>query len=96
MPLAPRSRPLVGRDSELAAAAEDAGRLVVAGHCVGAGGTALAWLPFVEVVGEIARSTEALEETIRRHAPSPRYNPAARPMVSTRIPGASRRPCTHC
>ena len=122
MPLAPRSRPLVGRDTELerlrraggvtdpdlgggvlvsgdagigksrlvaelAATAEDAGRLVVAGHCVGAGGAALAWLPFVEVVGQIARSTGALEETIRRHDALAAVQPGGTPEALDADPG---------
>lgn len=53
--------------AELAATAGDAGRLVVAGHCVGVGGQGLAWLPFVELVGELARTTSALEQTIEKY-----------------------------
>lgn len=101
MPLAPRTRPLVGRTTELdrlrrvcdlgagssggavllsgdagigksrlvaelATEAADAGRLVVTGHCVGAGGDALAWLPFVEIVGELSRGIDAFDEVIDR------------------------------
>lgn len=102
MPLAPRTRPLVGRSTELdrlrrssgvapapsgaavlvsgdagigksrlvaelAAEASETGRLVVAGHCVGAGGDALAWLPFVELVGELARSSTTFDTVLARH-----------------------------
>lgn len=104
MPLAPRTRALVGRASELdrvrlstgldrrgsgaggavlisgdagigksrlvaevAAEATAADRLVVAGHCVGVGGEGLAWLPFTELVGEIARETPALTQTLEAH-----------------------------
>lgn len=104
MPLAPRTRDLVGRAAELdrvrrstgldrrrsdaagavlisgdagigksrlvaelATDAVTAGHLVVAGHCVGVGGEGLAWLPFMELVGEIARETSALTETLEAH-----------------------------
>lgn len=54
--------------AELAHEAERVGRLVVAGHCVGLGGAARAWLPFVEVVAGLARVLpDVVAETQRRH-----------------------------
>lgn len=53
--------------AELAASAKDAGRTVVAGHCVAVGGQALAWLPFVELVAEVAAATSAVDVTTEQH-----------------------------
>ena len=115
MPLAPRTRPLVGRSTELerlrrssgaapapsgaaalvsgdagigksrlvaelAAEAREAGRLVLAGHCVGAGGDALAWLPFVELVGELARSSSTtFDAVLDRHPTLAVLHPSTSP-----------------
>ncbi|HIZ98082.1 MAG TPA: AAA family ATPase, partial [Candidatus Janibacter merdipullorum] len=116
MPLAPRTRPLIGRASELerlrrssgaaapapsgaaalvsgdagigksrlvaelAAEAREAGRLVLAGHCVGAGGDALAWLPFVELVGELARSSSTtFDAVLDRHPTLAVLHPSTSP-----------------
>lgn len=120
MPLAPRTRALVGRTPELdrlrrssgpgpvpsggavllsgdagigksrlvAELAEEArreGRLVVSGHCVGASGDTLAWLPFVELVAEISEvAPDALAEVLAAH---PALT-ALRPGSSTGHPAA--------
>ena len=56
--------------AELAAEARADGRLVVAGHCVGAGGDVRAWLPFVEVVAELARETPEVVAAVRTAQPA--------------------------
>ncbi|WP_307781272.1 helix-turn-helix transcriptional regulator [Agilicoccus flavus] len=54
--------------AELAHRAGEAGRLVAAGHCVGAAGSGTAWLPFVELVGAlVAAEPDASEEVLERH-----------------------------
>lgn len=123
MPLAPRTRPLVGRTVELdrlrrssgldaaapggsvllsgdagigksrlvaeaAALADAAGRKVVAGHCVGAGGAALAWLPFVEIAGEIAAAApEAFQSTLDTHPALAALRPGTTSAPSATDPG---------
>lgn len=103
MPLAPRPRTLVGRDSELdrlrtaigltgegglagvvvsgdagigksrlvaeiGEEATRAGHLLAVGHCVGAGGSALAWLPFVEIVAGLDESVpDVVATTLAAH-----------------------------
>ncbi len=114
MPLAPRTRPLIGRTAELdrlrrgsgagttpsgaavllsgdagigksrlvaelAAEAGAAGQVVVAGHCVGAGGDALAWLPFVEIVGELARATSTFDDVRDRQPALAALHPSTAP-----------------
>ena len=66
--------------AELAAEAREAGRLVLAGHCVGAGGDALAWLPFVELVGELARSSSTtFDAVLDRHPTLAVLHPSTSP-----------------
>ena len=115
MPLAPRTRALVGRTPELdrlrrssgpgpvpsggavllsgdagigksrlvAELAEEArreGRLVVSGHCVGASGDTLAWLPFGELVAEISEVAPDARAEVRaahRDRDAERRPPAA-------------------
>lgn len=121
MPLAPRTRTLVGRTAELdrlrrssglgpgapggavlvsgdagigksrlvaelATEASAAGRLVVAGHCVGVGGEDLPWLPFVELVGELTRDP-ALAETLDAHPGLAALHPATAPDSAPADPG---------
>lgn len=122
MPLAPRTRPLVGRTveldrlrrsselgagasggavlvsgdagigksrlvAELAAEAGDAGRLVVAGHCVGVGGEALPWLPFVELVGGLAGHTTTFDQLLEHHPGLAVLHPATAPTSPPADPG---------
>lgn len=122
MPLAPRTRMLVGRTSELdrlrrssglgpgasggavlvsgdagigksrlvaelAAEAGSADRLVVAGHCVGAGGDTLAWLPFVELVGELARESTSFDRVLDLHPALAVLHPTTAPGSEPADPG---------
>ncbi|MGO1166991.1 MAG: helix-turn-helix transcriptional regulator [Janibacter sp.] len=117
MPLAPRTRALVGRTPELArlrrgggldgsaaggsvllsgdagigksrlvaevaAEAVERNRVVVTGHCVGAGGAALAWLPFVELTADLeAQAPDAVRETLDSH-----------PALAALLPGGTSGP----
>ena len=65
--------------AELAAEANAVGQLVVAGHCVGAGGDALAWLPFVEIVGELARRTTSFDDVLDQHPALAVLHPSTAP-----------------
>lgn len=54
--------------AEIAAEATDGSRLVVVGHCVGAGGAALAWLPFIELTAELETLVpDVVRETLDSH-----------------------------
>lgn len=54
--------------AELAHEAQQAGQLVVSGHCIGLTGSALSWLPFVEIVAQVEQDAPgATAATLAAH-----------------------------